>query len=133
MPDSLVAHLWRWHHVLGHRYVVEFEKRPVGSTKKSFANLVHEEELGDDVVRHSLRHTAVTWGMQAGVDIWELAGYVGMTVEMIERRYGHHSATHMEGARGAWWARRSKEGGLRRSVRFPDRPRPCAPHGRGAH
>ncbi|TXM91063.1 hypothetical protein [Methylobacterium sp. WL116] len=101
MPDSLVAHLWRWHHVLGHRYVVEFEKRPVGSTKKSFANLVHEEGLGDDVVRHSLRHTAVTWGMQAGVDIWELAGYVGMTVEMIERRYGHHSATHMEGARAA--------------------------------
>lgn len=101
MPDSLVAHLWRWHHVLGHRYVVEFEKRPVGSTKKSFANLVHEEGLGDDVVRHSLRHTAVTWGMQAGVDIWELAGYCGMTVEMIERRYGHHSSSHMEGARAA--------------------------------
>ncbi|SDM65898.1 hypothetical protein SAMN05216360_10334 [Methylobacterium phyllostachyos] len=108
MPDSLVAHLWRWHHVLGHRHVVEFEGRPVGSTKKSFANLVHEEGLGDDVVRHSLRHTAVTWGMQAGVDIWELAGYVGMTVEMIERRYGHHSQAHMEGARAALGGRGGK-------------------------
>lgn len=108
MPDSLVAHLWRWHHVLGHRYVVEFEGRPVGSTKKSFANLVHECALGDDVVRHSLRHTAVTWGMQAGVPIWELAGYVGMSVEMIERHYGHHSSAHMEGAREALGRRGGK-------------------------
>ncbi len=82
--------------------------RAVGSTKKSFANLVYEEGLGDDVVRHSLRHTAVTWGMQAGVPIWELAGYVGMSVEMIERRYGHHSAKHMEGAREALGRRGGK-------------------------
>lgn len=108
MPDSLVAHLWRWHHVLGHRHVVEFEGKPVGSTKKAFANLVHEEGLGDDVVRHSLRHTAVTWGMQAGVPIWELAGYVGMSVEMIERHYGHHSSAHMEGAREALGRRGGK-------------------------
>ena len=108
MPDSLGAHLWRWHHVLGQQFVVEFDGRPVTSTKKSFANLVYEEGLGDDVVRHSLRHTAVTWGMQAGVDIWELAGYVGMTVEMIERRYGHHSPAHMEGARKALGGRGKK-------------------------
>lgn len=99
MPDSLVAHLWRWHHVLGQTYVVEFEGKPVTSTKKAFANLVYELGLGDDVVRHSLRHTAVTWGVQAGVDLWELSGYVGMTVEMIQSRYGHHSPAHMEGAR----------------------------------
>ncbi|MEG9524922.1 MAG: hypothetical protein MIL41_04015, partial [Hyphomicrobiales bacterium] len=108
MPDGLVAHLWRWHHVLGQKYVVEWNGKPVGSTKRSFANLVHELGLGDDVVRHSLRHTAVTWGMQAGVDIWELAGYVGMTVEMIERRYGHHSSEHMEGAREALGGRGRK-------------------------
>jgi integrase len=109
MPDSLVAHLWRWHHVLGQTFVVEWQGKPIGSTKKSFANLVYEEGLGDDVVRHSLRHTAVTWGMQAGVPIWELAGYVGMGVEMIERRYGHHSAKHMEGAREALGRRGGKK------------------------
>jgi integrase len=109
MPDSLVAHLWRWHHVLGQRYVVEWQGKPVTSTKKAYANLVYEEGLGDDVVRHSLRHTAVTWGMQTGVPIWELAGYVGMSVEMIERRYGHHSAKHMEGAREALGRRGGKK------------------------
>lgn len=108
MPDSLVAHLWRWHHKLGQRYVVEWQGKPVGSTKRSFANLCYDLSFGDDVVRHSLRHTAVTWGMQAGVDIWELAGYVGMTVEMIERRYGHHSPAHMEGARAALGGRSRK-------------------------
>jgi integrase len=108
MPDALVNHLWRWHHVLGQRYVVEWNGKPVGSTKRSFANVCHDLGFGDDVVRHSLRHTAVTWGMQAGVDIWELAGYVGMTVEMIERRYGHHSSSHMEGARAALGGKRKK-------------------------
>lgn len=106
MPDSLVAHLWRWRYVLNQRYVVEWNGRPVGSTKRSFANLCWELGFGDDVIRHCLRHTAVTWGMQAGVPIWELAGYVGMTVEMIERTYGHHSPKHMENARAALGGRR---------------------------
>lgn len=108
MPDALVAHLWRWHHKLGQRYVVEWNGKPVGSTKRAFANLVHELGLGEDVVRHSLRHTAVTWGVQAGTDLWELSGYVGMTVEMIERRYGHHATDHMEDARAALGGRRRK-------------------------
>ncbi len=108
MPDNLVTHLWRWHHVLGQRHAVERNGKPVGSTKRSFANLCHDLGFGDVIVRHSLRHTAVTWEMQAGVDIRELVGYVGMTVEMIERRYGHHSSSHMEGARAALDGKREK-------------------------
>ncbi|WP_262029241.1 tyrosine-type recombinase/integrase [Microvirga sp. Mcv34] len=101
LPDRLVAHLWRWHHVLKQRYVVEWRGKPVGTTQRAFSNLVYELGLGDDVVRHTLRHTAATWGMQEGVDLWELAGYLGMSTEVLERRYGHHSPTHMEGARKA--------------------------------
>ncbi|HEV7334432.1 MAG TPA: site-specific integrase [Bosea sp. (in: a-proteobacteria)] len=100
MPDSLAAHLHRWH-AKGQRYVVEFNGKPIASTKKAFANLVHDLGLEDGVVRHTLRHTAATWGMQAGADIWELSGYLGMSVEVLERRYGHHSPDHMEGARMA--------------------------------
>jgi site-specific recombinase XerD len=40
--------------------------------------------LGEDIVRHSLRHSAATWLMQAGVDMWEAAGWLGMTVEQLE-------------------------------------------------
>ena len=37
-----------------------------------------------------LRHTAATWVMQNGGDLWQAAGFLGMTVEMLERVYGHH-------------------------------------------
>jgi integrase len=40
------------------------------------------------VVRHSLRHTAATWLMQAGVDLG--SRWLGMTVEQLEANYGHH-------------------------------------------
>lgn len=110
MPDSLAAHLHRWH-AKGQRYVVEYNGKPISSTKKAFANLVHDLGLDDGVVRHSLRHTAATWGMQAGADIWELSGYLGMSVEVLERRYGHHSPDHMEGARTALESRGGRKQG----------------------
>ena len=28
--------------------------------------------------------------MQDGVDMWEAAGFLGMTVETLQRVYGHH-------------------------------------------
>ncbi len=42
-----------------------------------------------------LRHTfcailAQTWLMQAGADLWDAAGFLGMTVKQLEETYGHH-------------------------------------------
>jgi len=36
--------------------------------------------------------------MQAGVDKWEAAGFLGMSVEMIDRVYGHHHPDHLRRA-----------------------------------
>jgi hypothetical protein len=36
--------------------------------------------------------------MQAGVDKWEAAGFLGMTVEMLDRVYGHHHPDHLRAA-----------------------------------
>jgi hypothetical protein len=36
--------------------------------------------------------------MQAGVEKWEAAGFLGMTVEMIDRVYGHHHPHHLRNA-----------------------------------
>ncbi len=44
----------------------------------------------EGVTPHTLRHTAATWLMRAGTDLWQAAGYLGMTVETLERVYGHH-------------------------------------------
>ena len=42
------------------------------------------------ITPHVLRHTAATWAIQQGADLWQAAGFLGMTVEMLQERYGHH-------------------------------------------
>jgi len=54
-----------------------------------------------------LRHTCSTWLMQAGVETWEAAGFLGMTVEMLDRVYGHHSLTFQKEASEAIANRRA--------------------------
>ena len=40
---------------------------------------------------HTLRHTAVTWLVQAGIPLWEVSQWVGLSIRMIETTYGHHA------------------------------------------
>src|SRR5205823_12612284 len=40
-----------------------------GKIRSAWEGILQDAGLGDDVVRHSLRHTAATWLMQAGVDM----------------------------------------------------------------
>ena len=84
------------------RFAVEWNREPVKGIKKAFARAVKDAGLGCDVTPHVLRHTAATWLMQAGVDPWEAAGYLGMTIEMLSQRYGHHHPAHLERARNAF-------------------------------
>jgi len=50
---------------------------------------------------HILRHTCATWLMQAGVDKWEAAGFLGMTMRTLEVTYGHHHPAFQSGAASA--------------------------------
>lgn len=50
------------------------------------------------VTRHTLRHTRATWMAQAGVPLWEAAGFLGMTVKTLERVYAHHDPSNQERA-----------------------------------
>jgi integrase len=77
-----------------------------GKIRSAWEGILEDAGLGDDVVRHSLRHTAATWLMQAGVDLWEAAGWLGMTVEQLEANYGHHHPDFQEEAAKAFNARR---------------------------
>jgi len=103
LPPGLLAHLRRWKRH-GQRFAVEWNREAVTAVKKAFANVVADAGLGPDVTPHVLRHTAATWLMQAGVDIWEAAGFVGMTVEMLSQRYGHHHPAHLERAKNSFSA-----------------------------
>jgi integrase len=74
--------------------VVEWNGKPVLSIRKAFGRVRDDAGLGEDVTPHILRHSAITWAMQAGADPWEVAGYFGATREVIERVYGHQHPDH---------------------------------------
>ncbi len=91
LPDRLLAHLRRWHRLgISTHAVVEWNGRPVHSVRKGFAAAVRCAGLDKRITPHTLRHTAATWTMQNGADLWQAAGFLGMTVQMLEDRYGHH-------------------------------------------
>ena len=80
------------------RHFVEFNGEAVTSVKTAFKRAVKLAGLPGKVSPHTLRHTAATWLMQAGADRWQAAGYLGMSVEMLERVYGHHHPDHLQNA-----------------------------------
>lgn len=93
LPTRLVAHLRRWQRadaVHGITHVVHYQGAPVGKLRRSWGTIRSEAGLGEDVVPHTCRHTAATWLMQRGVDHFEAAGFLGMSVTTLEAVYGHH-------------------------------------------
>jgi NAD(P)-dependent dehydrogenase (short-subunit alcohol dehydrogenase family) len=107
LPPELHNHLRRWKR-RGQRFAVEWYGKPVTSIAKAFRAVVKDAGLGPDVTPHVLRHTAATWLMQAGTDPWEAAGFLGMTVETLMSRYGHHHPDYLSGARGAFSRHRNR-------------------------
>ncbi len=69
-----------------------------------------------NVTPHTLRHTAATWLMQAGVPVWTAAGYLGMSVEVLVNTYGHHHPDHLREAANAMGTRRQKNVSVVESV-----------------
>ena len=96
MPETLLAHMRRWQ-ADGARWVVEHNGKPVGSVKTAWARAVRDAGI-KHCSPHDLRRTCATWMMQNGADMWDAAGYLGMTVAMLESVYGHHHPDHMRSA-----------------------------------
>src|SRR5215831_17693291 len=89
-----------------HDHFVEWHGEAVQSVKTAFKTAVRLPRLSGNLTPHTLRHTAATWLMQAGVDKWEAAGFLGMSVEMLDRVYGHHHPAHLRGAANALGSRK---------------------------
>lgn len=88
IPRPLLAHLRRWR---GHsrQHVVEYNGMPVRAIRHAWEAACARAGL-DDVTPHTLRHTAATWLMQRSTEKWAAAGFLGMSMETLERVYGHH-------------------------------------------
>lgn len=95
-------------------YVVHRDGRPVADIKRGFATaavrtgLCETIEAADGIVvrranvsPHTLRHTAGTWMAQAGVDLFQIAGYLGHSYARTTELYAHHHSDHLAQARAA--------------------------------
>lgn len=97
LPRPLLGHLRRWQKN-GQTYPVEFHGKRVDSIDKAFRNLVRDCELPGGVIPHTFRHTAITWGMQRGMDPWDASGYFGINLQTLLEVYGHHHPDHLREA-----------------------------------
>ncbi|MBU2326242.1 MAG: hypothetical protein KJ755_02600, partial [Alphaproteobacteria bacterium] len=97
IPRRLLSHMRRWYK-MGARHPVEFNGEKAIDTR-AFAAVV-SAVFGDErkIVGHTLRHTAATWLMrQSDLSIHDIAGYLGMSLEVLEKVYGHHRTHHQKG------------------------------------
>jgi integrase len=89
IPERLLTHMRRWRRLrISNQAVVEYQAQPVKSVRKAFARAAADAGL-KDVTPHILRHTAVSWAVQNGVDLYRIADFFGMTPAMILGVYGH--------------------------------------------
>jgi integrase len=61
------------------------------------------QSLGiDDASFHSLRHTAASWLVMAGVDLYAVGQVLGHRTPRMTQRYAHLSPSYMAGQWGNW-------------------------------
>lgn len=103
IPDRLLPHLKRWHAKdAGQGYVITWKGRPIQKMRRSWSAVREAADLDAQVIPHVLRHTCATWLMQKGVDLWQAAGFLGMTKEQLEETYGHHHPDYQAEAKSAF-------------------------------
>lgn len=113
IPDRLLRHMRHWKRIdgwaisedgremAGLRPVINWKGSKVMSVKKAFRSARTEAGLDKEVTPHTLRHSCATWLMQGGCEKWDAAGFLGMTVDVLERVYGHHHPDFQSGAMAA--------------------------------
>jgi integrase len=104
ITERLLPHLRRWQRIttMG---PVEYAGRQIAKERKGWDRARELAGLGEDVTPHVLKHTCITWMLQNGVPIRQVAGFVGTSEKVIETTYGHHSPDHMNLARTAFSGR----------------------------
>lgn len=80
--------------------VIEYAGKPVKSIKTAFRKTLSAAEM-TGVVPHTLRHTAATMMVAAGVAVAEVARMMGASEKMVEEVYGKHSPSYLKLASSA--------------------------------
>ena len=89
MPTKLLGHMRRLQ-AHGQRFAVEFRRDRVGDIKTALARACQAAGI-EGATPHTLRHTAITRAMQAGVPLADASAFFGVTVDILEKVCFHHS------------------------------------------
>jgi len=93
LNDACVFHLENLMKLSNTQYVFGKPK----SFYRPFRSLC-KRVLGRECHPHMLRHSRATHLLQAGQDIFKVAGLLGDTVKTVESTYGHHTPEHAASA-----------------------------------
>jgi integrase len=114
LPPRLLAHMRRWRRLdaeADSRDRAQNMRAPIrgsvlhhgadpirGKIRTGFEGCLRDAGLPPEITPHWMRHSAATWLMEAGVDMWTAAGYLGMSVATLEKHYGHHRPDYQAAA-----------------------------------
>ncbi|MDO8800104.1 tyrosine-type recombinase/integrase [Phenylobacterium sp.] len=108
IPPRLLAHMRRWDRIdraLDETppSILHHGGRPIkGKIRTGFEGCVRDAGLPEEITPHWMRHTAATWLVEAGVETWLAASYLGMTTATLEKHYGHHRPDYQSEAHRAF-------------------------------
>jgi integrase len=71
-------------------HVISFNGKPLAKERRGWGEVRAAAKLGPEVTPHTLRHSAATWLMLGGADLWDAANYLGMEAMTLQNVYGHH-------------------------------------------
>lgn len=87
-------------------YVLHQHGERLNDVKRSFARACRDAGL-TGVTPHTLRHTCGTWMAMDGVDLWQIAGWLGQTHARTTALYAHHHPDFLKGPLAAADRRRA--------------------------
>lgn len=99
IPRQLLSHLKRWRDRLGQTWAVEdYRGGRVAEMNQGFDALVVDAGLTWRPTPHTLKHTAITWAIEAGVSVEDASGFFGTSAQTITNVYWHLSPKFLETA-----------------------------------
>jgi integrase len=92
MGARLMAHLRRWRRMDGKTviYVVNFRGKRIARLDRAWERVKRLTDMPAYVTPHVLRHSRATTMMKAGVNPWDAANALGMSLQVLTSTYGHH-------------------------------------------
>lgn len=101
VPNRLMVHVRAWAAADLARgpqaAIVRWKGQQIQKERRAWESVCRAAGV-DDVTPHTLKHTACTWALASGMNIWDVAGLTGTSVKTIESTYGHHAPEYQEAA-----------------------------------